>query len=251
LVVNDTRVFPARLFGRKKSGGRIEVLLLSRRAELLWECLVRPARRCPAGTRLVFEEGTLEAEIGDAGDPSRRLIHFLTSVPIWEAIERLGRMPLPPYIRRDVGDFERLDRERYQTVFARVRGSVAAPTAGLHLTPEILEEIDHTSITLHVGYGTFQPIQSETIEHHRMERESFHVSEETARKIRGQQAKGGRIVAVGTTTTRTLESVVRQFGEVRATQGETASRVRVCWTGSGAQCLPGGHWGGIPLLQLW
>ena len=221
LVLNDTRVFPARLIGSKPTGGRIEVLLLRQREEQLWECLVRPARRCPAGTRLIFQAGVLEAEIADAGDPSRRLIHFLGPSSLWDVVDQLGRMPLPPYIRRDSGALDPLDRERYQTVFARVPGSVAAPTAGLHFTPELLAALDYRLITLHVGYGTFQPIHSEEVENHRMEREAFHVSEETARAIRDRRATGGRVVAVGTTTARTLESVALQSGEVTPGHGET------------------------------
>lgn len=225
LVLNNSRVFPARLFGRRKGRQeRIEVLLLRRAEENTWEVLARPARKLSRGTILVFdEEGQFAAEtVGSFPSSPRRLLRFNQSGgPFWGWIDRLGHTPLPPYIRRPGEQESSLDRERYQTVYARVRGSVAAPTAGLHFTPELLQKIPHCEITLHVGYGTFQPVQCEQIEEHRLESEYYEVGREAAARIQSQQAARKRVVAVGTTTTRALETVARKWSCIREDRGWT------------------------------
>jgi S-adenosylmethionine:tRNA ribosyltransferase-isomerase len=206
LILNDTRVIPARLFGEREGGGggRMEVLLIEKTGEMEWEALVRPGRRARPGTVLRFEE--LTAEVTNKTEDGRYRLRF--SEPVEPHLDRLGHVPLPPYIRRP--DRES-DRERYQTVYARNPGAVAAPTAGLHFTEAILEEtaaagIGVARVTLHVGIGTFKPVSAERVEDHRMERERYEVSEETAEAIRRTRQSGGRIVAVGTTVVRTLES---------------------------------------------
>lgn len=221
LVLNDTRVFPARLYAVKDTGARIEVLLVREREERVWECLVRPGRRCPPGTRLRFGDGTLWATVEAADQPMKRLLRFAASSDFWEQVEAWGQVPLPPYIRRPQGRTDAEDRDRYQTVFARERGSVAAPTAGLHFTPELLQVLPHTRITLHVGYGTFQPIQTHAVEQHRMESEHYRIEPGAAERIRQARAAGGRVVAVGTTATRALESAALQVPEFGPMEGWT------------------------------
>ncbi len=206
LVVNDTRVLPARVFARRRpEGGRIELLLVEKLGTRTWEALVRPARRARPGVVLELDGG-LGAEVIAVGDGGRRHLRFATEIE--PHLERFGHVPLPPYIRR--GD-EATDRESYQTVFARHPGAIAAPTAGLHFTPELLAQLEacgvgRAAVTLHVGYGTFKPISVERVEDHRMDAERYHISVETAEAIRRTRAAGGRIVAVGTTVVRTLES---------------------------------------------
>jgi S-adenosylmethionine:tRNA ribosyltransferase-isomerase len=222
LVMNNTRVFPARLIGRKPSGGRIEVLLLRQLDVGLWESLVRPARRCPAGTRLLFAGEALEAEVAEGTDPWKRRLRFRWRGDFWRHIESVGRVPLPPYIRRPGDQPEDLDRNRYQTVFASRTGSVAAPTAGLHFTRELLERLpDRCEITLHVGYGTFRPVHSRRVEDHRMEAEFYSVGETAAEVIQNGIESGKRIVAVGTTTTRVLEYLIHQRGRISPEEGWT------------------------------
>jgi S-adenosylmethionine:tRNA ribosyltransferase-isomerase len=242
VVFNNTKVFPARLYG-KRSGekaqpvsaqnpaakdflkGRVEVLL-TRQVSLEsneWECLVRPGRKIGVGERLLFgEAGELRAEVVERGSFGERRVRFDPEVDFWKTLERLGHVPLPPYIDR--GD-EPGDRERYQTVYARVRGSVAAPTAGLHFTPEVLARmrgrgIEKAEITLHVGLGTFQPVRVDRVEEHRLHRESYVISEDAAEKINRALDAGRRIVAVGTTTVRTLEYSAGRSGKVEAGAGE-------------------------------
>ncbi len=215
LVLNDTRVIPARLYGRRPSGGRMEVLLIERRGVREWDALVKPGRRAQPGTRLDFEDG-LAAEVMDKREDGRHLLRF--SEPVEPHLDRLGHIPLPPYIHRPDTP---ADRERYQTVYARHPGSVAAPTAGLHFTEELLGEIEATGIeiarvTLHVGIGTFKPVSAERVEAHRMESERYEISEETAAVLR----RARRVVAVGTTVVRTLESAARD-GEVQPGSGST------------------------------
>jgi S-adenosylmethionine:tRNA ribosyltransferase-isomerase len=215
LVLNDTRVIPARLYGRRPSGGRMEVLLIERRGEREWDALVKPGRRAQPGTRIDFEDG-LAAEVVDKREDGRHLLRF--SEPVEPHLDRLGHIPLPPYIHRPDTP---ADRERYQTVYARHPGSVAAPTAGLHFTEELLREIEAAGIeiarvTLHVGIGTFKPVSAERIEEHRMESERYEISEETAAALR----RARRVVAVGTTVVRTLESAARD-GEVQPGSGST------------------------------
>jgi S-adenosylmethionine:tRNA ribosyltransferase-isomerase len=202
LVLNDTRVIPARLYGRRGEG-RMEVLLVEKLGDREWEALVRPGRRARPGTEIVFEG--LSAEVVGKREDRYRL-RF--SEPVEPHLDRLGHVPLPPYIHRPD---EASDRDRYQTVFARTPGAIAAPTAGLHFSERLLEEIAVAGIgiarvTLHVGIGTFKPVSAERIEDHRMDRERYEVGEETAEAIRRTRESGGRIVAVGTTVVRTLES---------------------------------------------
>ena len=218
LVLNDTRVIPARLFGHRIGfEGRIEVLLIEKTGKCEWEALVRPGRRARPGTGIAFEG--LTAEVVDKREDRYRL-RF--SEPVEPHLDRLGHVPLPPYIRRPDSDS---DRERYQTVFACNPGAVAAPTAGLHFSEELLEEIAAEGIgiarvTLHVGIGTFKPVAAERLEDHRMDRERYEVGEETAEAIRSAKREGRRVVAVGTTVVRTLESAA-QNGEVIAGSGAT------------------------------
>ncbi|HYH45037.1 MAG TPA: tRNA preQ1(34) S-adenosylmethionine ribosyltransferase-isomerase QueA [Thermoanaerobaculia bacterium] len=202
LVLNDTRVIPARLYGRRGEG-RMEILLVEKLGEREWEALVRPGRRARPGTEIVFED--LSAEVVDKREDRYRL-RF--SEPVEPHLDRLGHIPLPPYIHRPD---EESDRDRYQTVFARTPGAIAAPTAGLHFSERLLDEIAAAGIgiarvTLHVGIGTFKPVSAERVEDHRMDRERYEVGEETAEAIRRTRENGGRIVAVGTTVVRTLES---------------------------------------------
>ncbi len=219
LVLNDTRVFPARLLGvREPGGGEVECLLVSRVDEQHWEALVHPGQRAGPGRRLRFERGghRVRAEVLERRFFGRRLLRLWTdsSLPLQQVIEAIGHIPLPPYIKRPDLD---LDRERYQTVYARETGSVAAPTAGLHFTPAILaalEEagIDRVSITLHVGYGTFKPVRSEVVEEHVVDPERYEIAADSASRINDALEAGRRIVAVGTTTTRALEAAAAEGG---------------------------------------
>lgn len=218
LVLNNTRVFPARLIGtREGHTGRIELLLVREIEPNVWETLVRPGRRIQVGARLSFGGGVLTAEVLDRTDTGHRIVKFDYSGSFFDALDQYGRTPLPPYIHRDDADDLRLDRETYQTVYARNRGSIAAPTAGLHFTPEILDRIKRDGVevvelTLHVGYGTFQPVQAENIEEHRVEAEYYDVPAATAERVTAAKREGRRVIAVGTTSTRTLESVVAPDG---------------------------------------
>ena len=224
LVLNDTRVIPARLYGRSAGGGTMEILLLERVADREWEALVKPGRRARPGAVIEIAEG-LAAEVVDKREdgPSHRY-RLRFSEPIEPHLDRLGHIPLPPYIHRpDTPE----DRERYQTVFARRPGAVAAPTAGLHFSEELLREIEAAGVetarvTLHVGLGTFKPVAAERVEEHRMESERYEIGEEAAGAIRQAREAQRRIVAVGTTVVRTLESAARVGdGEVRAGSGAT------------------------------
>jgi S-adenosylmethionine:tRNA ribosyltransferase-isomerase len=213
LVLNDTRVLPARLFGQKgDTGANIEVLLLKQEDGDQWETLVKPAKRIRVGTEIVFGDGKLRATCVGLKEHGGRILEFHYEGIFYEVLDELGEMPLPPYIR------ERLEeQDRYQTVFARERGSAAAPTAGLHFTEVLLEELKakgvHIAfITLHVGLGTFRPVSVDTIEEHDMHAEFYQVSEGTARLLNDVKAKGGRIVTVGTTSTRTLETIASKHG---------------------------------------
>ncbi|HEY4574657.1 MAG TPA: tRNA preQ1(34) S-adenosylmethionine ribosyltransferase-isomerase QueA [Thermoanaerobaculia bacterium] len=221
LILNDTRVIPARLYGRSAGGGKMEILLVEPLGEREWDALVKPGRRARPGARFEIGEG-LVAEVIDKREDGRYRLRF--SEPVEPHLERLGHIPLPPYIHRpDTPE----DRERYQTVYARRPGAVAAPTAGLHFTEALLREIEAAGIeiarvTLHVGIGTFKPVSAERIEEHRMERERYEIGEETAEAIRRARAAGRRIVAVGTTVVRTLEgAALAGGGEVPAGSGST------------------------------
>ncbi|HLA63670.1 MAG TPA: tRNA preQ1(34) S-adenosylmethionine ribosyltransferase-isomerase QueA [Rhodothermales bacterium] len=238
LVVNDARVIPARLAGaREPGGGRAELFLVERIEEeaeaAVWDVLARPGRRLREGARVRFDGG-LVAEVLEVRPDGRRRVRFTAGegAPVREDVgalmARVGRVPLPHYIRGGEGDDE--DRVRYQTVFARAEGSVAAPTAGLHFTPELLAALDargveRATVTLHVGYGTFEPVKAENLRDHAVAPERIEVPEETAAAIAAARARGGRIVAVGTTTTRALESAAGADGVVRAWAGETGLTV--------------------------
>jgi S-adenosylmethionine:tRNA ribosyltransferase-isomerase len=239
LVVNDTRVFAARLYGRRSGvraqplssrnpaakeflRGRIEVLLTKDLGNGEWEVLVHPGRKIGIGERLFFGDNELEAEVVGRGTFGERRLRFRPVPDFLDRVERLGHVPLPPYITR--ADRPE-DRTRYQTVYARERGSVAAPTAGLHFTPEILgrirkRRIEIAEITLHVGLGTFQPVRAERVEHHKMHSEWFNISEDSARQINRALDAGRRIIAVGTTTVRTLEFAARESGRLEPGSGE-------------------------------
>ncbi len=227
LVLNNTRVFPARLHGRRAgSGGAIELLLLREVAANTWEALTRPARRLRLASEIEFENTNLRARIIESRENGVRLVQFTSEEPLEEVIDQIGEPPLPPYIKRDSGMAEE-DRNRYQTVYANERGSIAAPTAGLHFTPRVLESLHERGIrtvelTLHVGYGTFEPVRVQNIAEHRVAAEWFSITSEVAETINDARAEGGRIVAVGTTTARALESAASDAGQVRSQSGFSA-----------------------------
>lgn len=222
LVINDTKVIPARLMGIKEdTGATIEVLLLKRNADDVWECLVKPGKKARTGARIVFGEGLLVGEIVDVIEDGNRMIKFHYEGIFEEILDKLGQMPLPPYITNKLQD-----KNRYQTVYARNEGSAAAPTAGLHFTKELLEKIKEkgvnvVSITLHVGLGTFRPVKVDKIEEHHMHTETFNISKEAADTINRTRAAGGRVIAVGTTSCRTLESAAADDGTIPARSGDT------------------------------
>lgn len=222
LVLNDTKVIPARLLGCKEdTGGAVEVLLLKRREKDVWECLVKPGKKAKPGVRLVFGEGLLHAEVLETVEEGNRLIRFFYDGIFEEILDRLGEMPLPPYITHKLED-----KNRYQTVYARQEGSAAAPTAGLHFTKELLAELEKKGVelvyvTLHVGLGTFRPVKAEHILEHHMHSEFYEVSKEAAEKINHAKRTGQRVVCVGTTSCRTVESAAGEDGLVRAGCGDT------------------------------
>ena len=222
LVINDTKVIPARLFGHKEdTGAVIELLLLKRRENDIWETLVKPGKKAKIGTRLVFGDGILTGEIVDVVEEGNRLIQFHYDGIFEEILDQLGEMPLPPYITHKLKD-----RNRYQTVYARHEGSAAAPTAGLHFTPELLEEVRQAGVriahvTLHVGLGTFRPVKVEDVTQHHMHSEFYVVEEDQAEQINQAKREGKRVICVGTTSCRTLESAADEEGTLRAGSGWT------------------------------
>ncbi len=212
LVMNDSRVIPARLFGTRPSGGSVEVVLLRDLGGNEWECLTRPGRKTPPGTTLSFGDGELTATVTRAEADGNKVLAFQYQGIFLEVLDRLGQMPLPPYIKEKLED-----KERYQTVYAKDPGSAAAPTAGLHFTPELLESIRDRGVrlcyvTLHVGLGTFRPVKEDNIEEHPMHSEYCIVPKETAEAVNETHSGGGRVIAVGTTSCRTLESFAREDG---------------------------------------
>ena len=224
LVINDTRVLPARLYGQKTGGGSaaVEVLLLENVEGDLWDCIVYPGRRLKEGATISFGDGQLTAVVEGVKPDGNRLIRFSYEGIFLEHLERLGTMPLPPYIKEKLQD-----QERYQTVYSRENGSAAAPTAGLHFTPELLEKIrekgvDIVRITLHVGLGTFRPVKEEEITDHVMHSERYCVTEEAARRINAARARGGRVICVGTTSCRTLETVTDEQHVTHPGSGSTS-----------------------------
>lgn len=217
LVLNNTKVIPARLMGVKEdTGATIEVLLLKRREKDVWETLVKPGKKAKPGTRLTFGDGSLKAEVLDVVEEGNRLIRFFYEGIFEEVLDRLGEMPLPPYITHKLQD-----KNRYQTVYAKCEGSAAAPTAGLHFTTELLEKIaekgvDIAYVTLHVGLGTFRPVKEENILEHHMHSEYYQVTDEAAGKINRAKERGNRVICVGTTSCRTVESAAGEDGRVEA-----------------------------------
>lgn len=212
LVLNDTRVLPARLLGCRKTGGSVELVLLRDLGDARWECLSRPGRKTKPGTELYFGDGELTATVEAVAEGGNRIIRFHYKGIFLEVLERLGKMPLPPYIKEELQD-----AERYQTVYSRELGSAAAPTAGLHFTPELLKQIEQQGVkvcyvTLHVGLGTFRPVKEEEIENHEMHSEFCVISRETADIVNSVKKNGGRVIAVGTTSCRTLESFTQEDG---------------------------------------
>ncbi len=222
LVINNTKVIPARLFGQKEdTGAAVELLLLRRLCGSQWETLVRPGKKAKPGTKLIFGNGMLAGEIIRVAEEGNRIIQFSYDGIFEEILDQLGEMPLPPYITHQLQD-----RQRYQTVYARHEGSAAAPTAGLHFTPQLLDEIrakgaDIAEITLHVGLGTFRPVKTENVLEHHMHSEFYQLEQEEADKINRAKQGGGRIISVGTTSTRTLESIADEHGFVKAASGWT------------------------------
>ena len=222
LILNNSRVLPARLLGRRlPGGGACEVLLLQDKGDKVWECLVRPGKHLREGARVSFGDGELTAEIAEVLPDGNRLVRFDYEGIFLEVLERLGKMPLPPYIKEELQD-----QERYQTVYSKVNGSAAAPTAGLHFTPELLERIAAKGVgvgyvTLHVGLGTFRPVKEDEIEQHDMHSEYCTIPQETADLINRTKANGGRVICVGTTSCRTIESWAGEDGTMTATGGWT------------------------------
>lgn len=221
LVLNDSRVLPARLIGTRPTGGAVELVLLKDLGDNCWECLSRPGRKTKPGQELIFGNGELTAVVQDLTQGGNRIVKFDYKGIFLEILERLGKMPLPPYIKEELQD-----SERYQTVYSKELGSAAAPTAGLHFTNELLSEIEDMGVsiccvTLHVGLGTFRPVKAENIEDHDMHSEFCIIPEDTAKTVNDTKKAGGRVIAVGTTSCRTLESFTTDDGVLQATSGWT------------------------------
>lgn len=222
LVINNTKVIPARLYGvREGTGALIEILLLKRKENDVWETLVKPGKKAKPGTKIVFGDGLLVGEVIDIVEEGNRLIQFTYEGIFEEILDRLGQMPLPPYITHELKD-----KNRYQTVYAKYEGSAAAPTAGLHFTPELLKEIEEKGVqiarvTLHVGLGTFRPVKVDNILEHHMHSEFYQIDEEAAEKINRAKESGHRVICVGTTSCRTIESAADKNGKLHATNGWT------------------------------
>ncbi len=222
LVLNDSRVLPARLYGEKAgTGSFIEFLLLEQKGDKLWEIICRPGKKAKVGTRFTFGNGLLTAEVVEVKDDGNRVVKFECEGNFYAVLDEIGQMPLPPYITKKLED-----KERYQTVYSKELGSAAAPTAGLHFTVEQLQQIkdmgvDIAYVTLHVGLGTFRPVKEDDILDHKMHSEHYHLSQETADKINNTRASGGRVIAVGTTSCRTLESMQLENGLVKPGDGYT------------------------------
>lgn len=222
LVRNNTKVIPARLYGRKEIGANVEFLLLKRIHDDTWEVIVRPGRKLLKGAKVIFGDGILEATIDDVLENGNRLVTFKYEGIFNEILDQIGLMPLPPYIKEKLKD-----KDRYQTVYAKYDGSAAAPTAGLHFTEELLEKIrqkgvEIANVTLHVGIGTFRPVKVENVEEHDMHSEHYYIKKEDADKINNAKKNGKRIISVGTTSCRVLESIADESGFVKETEGDTS-----------------------------
>lgn len=221
LVRNNTKVIPARLYGKKETGANVEFLLLNRIEGDLWEVMVRPGRKLPVGTKVAFGEGLLEAEILEILNDGNRKVKFFYNGIFNEILDKIGLMPLPPYIKEKLED-----KKRYQTVYAKYEGSAAAPTAGLHFTEELFRKIQEkgieiANVTLHVGIGTFRPVKVEKIEEHDMHSEHFYIKQEDVEKINKAKKNGKRVIAIGTTSCRVLESIANEEGLVKPYEGDT------------------------------
>ena len=236
LVRNNTKVIPARLYGKKATGAKIEFLLLKRIEGDIWECIVRPGHKLKPGTEVEFGDGILKAKVLDVMEGGTIKVEFKYEVIFNEILDKIGLMPLPPYIHESLKD-----NDRYQTVYAKYEGSAAAPTAGLHFTPELFEKIkakgiDVANVTLHVGIGTFRPVKVENVEEHHMHSEHFYIKQEDADKINNAKKNGKRVIAVGTTSCRVLETIADENGMVKPTEGDTQIFI---YPGYKYKCLDG------------
>jgi S-adenosylmethionine:tRNA ribosyltransferase-isomerase len=222
VVVNNSRVIPARLTGKRETGGQVEIFLVREVENQIWEALVRPGSRLKQGSKVSFGEGKLTAEIMDHPGAELRRVRFYCEGSFDDVLAQIGSTPLPPYIKRPSGASAE-DRERYQTIYSKHRGAIAAPTAGLHFTPEVLAEVERSAslaeITLHVGYGTFEPVRVDDVAEHSVSGERFEISETASQTINNARANGGRIIVVGTTTMRALESAANDNGKVKPGSG--------------------------------
>ena len=236
LVRNNTKVLPARIYGRKETGAHVEFLLLNNIEGDIWESIVRPGNKLHVGTKVIFGEGLLEAEILDIMPGGTRKVEFHYKGIFNEILDQIGLMPLPPYIHEELKD-----NDRYQTVYAKYEGSAAAPTAGLHFTPELLKKIEEkgvkiANVTLHVGIGTFRPVKEDTVENHEMHSEHYYIKQEDAEKINNAKKEGRRVIAVGTTSCRVLETIADENGMVKETEGDTKIFI---YPGYKFKCLDG------------
>ncbi len=221
LVRNNTKVIPARLYGKKETGAKVEFLLLNNMEKDIWECIVRPGNKLHVGAKVIFGDGILKAEVLDTMPGGTRKVEFHYEGIFNEILDKIGLMPLPPYIHESLKE-----KDRYQTVYAKYDGSAAAPTAGLHFTPELLKKIEEkgieiANVTLHVGIGTFRPVKEDTVEAHQMHSEHFYIKEEDCEKINKAKKSGHRVIAVGTTSCRVLETIADDNGYVKPTEGDT------------------------------
>lgn len=222
LVINDSRVLPARLYGYKEdTGAHMELLLLEQKENMVWECLAKPGKKAKPGVKLIFGDGLLVGEVVEVKEDGNRMVKFTCNGNFYSVLDQIGQMPLPPYITAKLQD-----KERYQTVYSKELGSAAAPTAGLHFTPDLMDKIramgvDFASVTLHVGLGTFRPVKAQEVTEHKMHSEHCLLPKETAEKILKTKANGGRVIAVGTTSCRTLESVATFTGQIQPWEGYT------------------------------
>ncbi len=236
LVRNNTRVIPARIYGKKETGANVEFLLLNNIEGDIWESIVRPGNKLHVGSKVIFGDGILKAEILEIMPGGTRKVKFEYAGIFNEILDKIGLMPLPPYIHETLKD-----NERYQTVYAKYDGSAAAPTAGLHFTPELLDKIEKkgvkiANVTLHVGIGTFRPVKEETVENHEMHSEHFYIKEEDVEKINSTKKAGKRVIAVGTTSCRVLETIANEDGLVKVTEGDTKIFI---YPGYKFKCLDG------------
>lgn len=236
LVRNNTKVIPARLYGNKETGAKVEFLLLNNIEGDIWECIVRPGNKLHIGAKVIFGDGLLKAEILDTMEGGTRKVKFFYDGIFNEILDKIGLMPLPPYIHESLKD-----NDRYQTVYAKYEGSAAAPTAGLHFTDELLKKLEEkgviiANVTLHVGIGTFRPVKEENVEEHKMHTEHFYIKKEDAEKINNAKTKEKRVIAVGTTSCRVLETIADEKGLVKETEGDTGIYI---YPGYKFKCLDG------------